>query len=220
MWNDSVMRSDGQQARASSAELSRLIGERIRNIRLDRGWSLSAVAAQAAVGKATLSEIEAGVRNPTLETLYAIAAILQVPLTDLLRPSGRSGEVHPSVRGKAVTATLVEVFDDPSITTEVYRLAIRPGAEQVSPGHGPGVLECLLLESGAAAVGPRREPLIVRSGEQVTWDSSGPHCYRAIGDQLAQGILIIRHPRAAAASTSPSEHRGAGGHPAVPMMRR
>ncbi|MDQ1730426.1 MAG: hypothetical protein QOK10_585 [Pseudonocardiales bacterium] len=201
MWNDSVMTSDAQQARASSAELSRLIGERIRTIRLDRGWSLSSVAARAAVGKATLSEIEAGIRNPTLETLYAIAAVLQVPLTDLLRASG---QVRPSLRGKAVTATLVEVFDDPAITTEVYRLAIRPGAQQVSPGHGPGVLECLLLESGAAEVGPRQQPLIVRSGEQVSWDSSGPHCYRAIGGELAQGILIIRHPRAAGALAPPS----------------
>lgn len=52
------------------------IGRRIRRLREERGISLSALARAAGVGKATLSGLENGTRNPTLETLWAITAEL------------------------------------------------------------------------------------------------------------------------------------------------
>ncbi len=78
MWND--IRDDGQTRRTwrGSSAL------RIRRLRTARGWSMSSLAARAHLGKATLSEIESGQRNPTLETLYAIAAQLQIGLSELL----------------------------------------------------------------------------------------------------------------------------------------
>ena len=60
------------------------VGRRVRALREDRGLSLSALARLAGVGKATLSGLENGTRNPTLETLYAITAQLGVPLAAVL----------------------------------------------------------------------------------------------------------------------------------------
>src|SRR6185369_8292111 len=87
IWNDSGM-----------GELSAMVGARIRELRAARGWSLSSLAERAGVGKATLSEIESGQRNPTLETLYAIAAPLRVGLSALLAEPPEA----PSVHGDAV----------------------------------------------------------------------------------------------------------------------
>src|SRR5918995_6173421 len=50
------------------------VGQRVRELRERRGLSLSELARRAAVGKATLSGLEAGTRNPPLETLQAGAA--------------------------------------------------------------------------------------------------------------------------------------------------
>ena len=48
-------------------------GARVRALRTSAGLSLSALAAEAGIGKGSLSELESGRRNPTLDTLYALA---------------------------------------------------------------------------------------------------------------------------------------------------
>ncbi|MDQ1736991.1 MAG: hypothetical protein QOH56_3242 [Pseudonocardiales bacterium] len=214
MWNDTGMAdSVGKpeaQASGSAQQLSHVVGHRIRSLRIERGWSLSGLALKAELGKATLSEIEAGRRNPTLETLYALAAQLQVPLADLLVEPGQPARPTRQVSGTAVTASLVEVFDDASatdaavtdssvtkggVTTEVYRLVIRRGRRQVSPGHGPGVVEHLIVTAGTARVGPVDAVIEIETGQHGHWDSSGQHEYSAVGDLDVQAVLIIRHPR-------------------------
>jgi transcriptional regulator with XRE-family HTH domain len=171
-------------------DLSAMVGARIRELRAARGWSLSSLAERAGVGKATLSEIESGQRNPTLETLYAIAAPLRVGLSALLAEPAQA----PSVHGDAVDGTLVAVHRDPTVVTEIYRLRIRPGHGQVSPAHGLGVIEHLLVTAGVVRVGPVGAMVEVAAGADHTWESDGPHGYQAIGG-VAEAVLVIRHPR-------------------------
>src|SRR5581483_5197516 len=67
-----------------AGDLARLVGDRLRTVRKERGLSVGALAAAADIGKGSLSEIENGARNPTLGTLYALAGALGVPLAALL----------------------------------------------------------------------------------------------------------------------------------------
>ena len=72
-----------------AADFAAQIGARIRRLRTERSISLSALARDARIGKATLSGIEDGSRgNPTVETLYAVAGRLGVPLAALLPDLG------------------------------------------------------------------------------------------------------------------------------------
>ena len=88
-------------------DLARLVGERLRAARRERGLSLGALAEAAHVGKGSLSEIENGVRNPTLGTLYALAGALGVPLATLIadRPGVR-------VASPGIEARLLDVSHD------------------------------------------------------------------------------------------------------------
>ncbi|MDF3289644.1 helix-turn-helix domain-containing protein [Streptomyces silvisoli] len=171
------------------------MGQRIQRLRQERGLSLSELARSAGIGKATLSGLEAGTRNPTLETLYAITGQLGVPLASLLT------EATGEVRGAAVTARLLEVFEDATATTELYWLTIRPGRVQHSPAHPAGVTEQLTVIAGAARVGPRGAERLVRAGEHISWAADVPHTYAAVHDQEVQASLLIRQPRGAAAGS-------------------
>jgi transcriptional regulator with XRE-family HTH domain len=176
-------------------ELSATVAARIGRLRRDREWSLSSLASRAGIGKATLSEIEAGRRNPTLETLYAVAGALDVPLVQLISaPSERRAGEHPRVEGAAVVATLLESWEDPGMTTELYRLAIRPGARQVSPAHGAGVTEHLTVVSGRVLVGPVGAPIEAGAGDHVSWSGATDHVYEARSAGEAEAVLVIRHP--------------------------
>ncbi|WP_106403016.1 helix-turn-helix domain-containing protein [Actinocorallia populi] len=170
------------------------IGRRIRDLRRTRGISLSELAHRASVGKATLSALESGTRNPTVETLYAITAQLNVPLASVLTDPGVPAA--EAVHGEAVTAELLETFDDGGRTTELYRLRIRPGRRQVSPAHPEGVTEHLTVFTGTARVGPLDAPLTIPAGAHASWRSDVPHLYATETDEEVQAALLIRHPRA------------------------
>lgn len=59
-------------------------GERLRELRTERGWSQEAFAHEAGLDRTYVSGIERGRRNPTLDTIYQLAAALHVHPRDLL----------------------------------------------------------------------------------------------------------------------------------------
>jgi transcriptional regulator with XRE-family HTH domain len=190
-------------------DLARLTGERLRTARRERGLSLGALAEAARVGKGSLSEIENGVRNPTLGTLYALAGALGVPLATLLadRPGVR-------VASPGIEARLLDVSRDAGHDgvhdggrgggqiVEVYRLRIEAGHGHRSPAHGPGVTEHLLVTSGRARVGRLGEETEIGPGQAAQWASDVPHGYTALGPDSVESVLVIRSP-------GPREPKGA-----------
>jgi transcriptional regulator with XRE-family HTH domain len=173
------------------------VGRRLRGLREAQGLSLSALARRARIGKATLSGLETGTRNPTLETLYAVTAQLGVPLAAVLAGSAGSSEGAPPpvVRGRAVIGTLLEVFEDGAITYELFRLRVLPGPVQTSPAHHAGVTEHITVFSGVLRAGPLDAPLIAGPGEHISWLSDVPHSYAAAGPDEVHASLLVRYPR-------------------------
>jgi DNA-binding XRE family transcriptional regulator/quercetin dioxygenase-like cupin family protein len=229
-------------------DLARLVGERLRAARQRRGLSLGALAEAAHVGKGSLSEIENGVRNPTLGTLYALAGALGVPLATLIadRPGVR-------VASPGIEARLLDVSHDgapdpgPGLgaglgagpgaglgagggqTVEVYRLRLEPGRFHRSPAHGPGVVEHLLVTSGRARVGRLGEEIEIGAGQAARWASDVPHGYAALGADPVESVLVIWSPgptgpghaeQAARVGRLSGEAPRSGGEAAVPKRGR
>jgi transcriptional regulator with XRE-family HTH domain len=165
------------------------VGARIRALREARDLSLSALAAQAGIGKGSLSELETGQRNPTLDTLYAVAAPLGVPLSALL--DDHDGAV---VETDGVVATRVRVLREPERTTEVYLLRLAPGAERRSPAHTRGVEEQLIVLTGSAVVEYDDQVLAAGPGEHVRFPADRPHVYRAGPDTATEAVNVIVTP--------------------------
>jgi transcriptional regulator with XRE-family HTH domain len=61
-----------------------MVGDRIRQIRQERGVSQEALADIAGLDRSYMSGIERGVRNVTLLKLFAVARALKVPARELL----------------------------------------------------------------------------------------------------------------------------------------
>lgn len=171
------------------------VGRRLRELREARGLTLSELARVAGVGKATLSGLENGTRDPRLETLYAIAAALGVPMSALTLDRGAPASAASPVRGEAVVSTLLEIFEEPAATYELFALRIVVGVEQVSPAHPAGVSEHLTVFRGHARVGPVGAPLSARSGEHVSWAADVAHLYAAVSPEEVEASLLIRTPR-------------------------
>lgn len=172
-------------------DLTRLVGERLRAARRERGLSLGALAAAASVGKGSLSEIENGIRNPTLSTLYALAGALGVPLASLL-----ADQPGTAVSSPGISALLLDVSHSGGCTVEVYRLRLFPGEAHQSGPHGPGVTEHLLVTAGRIRAGRLGAQAETGTGESAQWVSDSPHGYAALDGEPAEAVLIIRSPSA------------------------
>lgn len=170
------------------------VGRRLRALRRERDLSLSELSRRSRVGKGTLSELESGTRNPTLETLYALTTALGLPLSAVLSdPLPVDGPAPAGVSGSAVTAVLLERYEDGAAVTDVFRISIRAGAVQESEAHVPGTHESLMVLTGTAVVGPPDDTRTAGPGASAHWRADAPHVYGAPEGDV-QGVLFVRYP--------------------------
>ncbi len=180
--------------RLPRSELALTVGARLRALREARGISLGDLAAEAGIGKGTLSELETGRRNPTLDTLFAVTTALGVALSAVLPPGETRAPGAAAVSGEAIEAVLVDRFVDSAATTELYRVAIAAGRRPGSAPHAPGVTEHWIVYAGVLELGPVEEPVRLGSGESTSFTADVPHAYRADGNANVAATLLVRYP--------------------------
>ena len=180
--------------RPPHSELALTIGARLRELREGRGISLGDLAAEAGIGKGTLSELETGRRNPTLDTLFAVTTALGVALSAALPPGETRAPGAVVVSGDAIEAVLVDRFVDIAATTELYRVYIAAGRRQDSAPHAPGVTEHWIVYAGVLELGPVGEPVRLGAGESTTFTGDVAHSYRAGRNADVAAALLVRYP--------------------------
>ena len=70
------------------SDIQQILAANLRRLRIARHLSLSELARATQMSKATLSGVENGRSNPTVDTLAALANALGVSLGELLEESG------------------------------------------------------------------------------------------------------------------------------------
>lgn len=173
----------------ATSEPGAAVGARVRALRLERGLSLSALAAAAGIGKGSLSELETGRRNPTLDTLYAVAGPLRVPLAALV--DFRDGA---EVADEGFETVLLHTERTETTTAEVWLLRVDAGVTRSSPAHPPGVVEQLVVLSGSVRVEHGGQVADAGAGDHLAWPADVPHAYTATGETDLRAVNVIVTP--------------------------
>jgi transcriptional regulator with XRE-family HTH domain len=163
-----------------------LIAAALRRERHRSGLSLSEIARRASVAKSTLSQLEAGTGNPSLETLWALCVALDIPISRLLDPPRPAVQVIRAGEGLTVAAaeanykaTLLAVCP-PNARRDIYRLVAEPGPGRMSEPHQPGVVEHVVISAGRALVGVATEPVELGPGDYICFPGDVPHVFQAL----------------------------------------
>src|SRR5262250_1813267 len=105
-----------------------VIAASLRRERRRSGLSLTEVARRAGIAKSTLSQLESGTGNPSVETLWAICVALDVPFSRLPDPPRPYTQVIRSHEGPTIAsseadylATLV-ASGTPGARRDIYRI--------------------------------------------------------------------------------------------------
>ncbi len=172
-----------------------IIGVNIRRLREAQGLSLSGLARQSGIAKATLSALESGSSNPTIATLEALSAALHVPLRELL--AGQAELSTWVVRNSGAASgesndRLVESFSPRGII-EVYDVRFTQGTRIVYEGHAEGVVERVLVHEGVLLAGPVEEPVELQAGDFITFLADRHHCYASLQGTV-RATLIVSYP--------------------------
>jgi transcriptional regulator with XRE-family HTH domain len=181
----------------SVTSLVKTVGVRLRQARRAAGLSVVALADRAGVGRATLTQLEAGGGNPTLDTLYALANALSLPLATLIEEPAaersmlvlRHGE-GVSVEEPAMRAVLLSRSGGTGWSADLYALTIPARSRKNSAPHPLGTTEHLHVHSGVLTVGTDEAAAELGPGDYARFDASQPHHYAA-GDNQAHASLLI-----------------------------
>jgi len=205
-----VTRSESEQAGASGASAVARSGDTagapltviaasLRRERARAGLSLSEVAQRAGIAKSTLSQLESGNGNPSLETLWALCVALDMPFSQLLDPPRPAVRVIRAGEGPVVAAersdyraTLLSA-GAATARRDVYRITAEPGRARVSQPHTPGVVEHILLAAGRALAGPSGEPVELGPGDYISYPGDAGHVFEAL-EPGTWATLIVETP--------------------------
>ncbi len=174
------------------------IAESLRRERERTGLSLTELARRAGIAKSTLSQLESGTANPSVETLWALGVALGVPLRQLVDPPApqirviRAGEGARIPSDQASYVGTLLSSGNPHARRDVYRIEIEPGAMRKAEAHIPGSVEHLIVAAGRMRVGPVDALIDLDPGDYVTFRGDIPHTYEALAAHT-WGILVMEH---------------------------
>jgi transcriptional regulator with XRE-family HTH domain len=175
-----------------------IIAASLRRERRRSGMSLTEVARRAGIAKSTLSQLESGTGNPSLETLWAICVALDAPFSRLLDPPRPHTQVIRADEGPTVAAAQADyqatllAACPPGARRDVYRIQAEPGHARASEPHMPGVVEHVVIGSGRALVGVAGEPAELRPGDYIRYPGDVPHVFEAL-EPRTQAVLLSEH---------------------------
>jgi len=180
------------------------LASNIRKWRERRRLSLSQLARDAEISKSTVSELERGHGNPSLDTLVAIARSLNLPLGVLFNESHIGSDVD--IR-RLADAPVIAHIDDVAIThllsgwvaraeIELSVLTIAAGGRVDSDGDAPGSVRRVVCVEGVVEVGtPQRSDLLTQA-DLITFPGDQQHFLRAVNG-AARVILLEQYPPSA-----------------------
>ena len=179
-------------------DIVKTVATNLRRLRAERGQSLSELARSSGVGKATLSALEGGRGNPTIETLSLLSSALGVPTGDLLL-GGQDDHVtvvraadgaHLEAPGGA-TRLVQRLAGEPPI--EIYDSSFEPRSSRVANPHAAGTREYVFLVKGRLRTGPVDREVDLRPGDLAGFPADVPHLYEA-GARGATALLLMSGP--------------------------
>ncbi|MFF2110078.1 helix-turn-helix domain-containing protein [Rhodococcus koreensis] len=159
---------------------NQLVARNVRRYRQERALSLGDLARRSGLSKQTLSKIEQGVGNPTVDTLAMLGAALDVTPRRLLTEWGTPVLVLKRDEGAWIgekgwsERILDEVFGSGYVRTLLLRLE-RGSKEDVIDPHSPGTLHHLYVIEGQMLSGPVSDPVEISAGDFVRFPGDVPH---------------------------------------------
>jgi transcriptional regulator with XRE-family HTH domain len=181
------------------------LGEKIRDLRQAKRYTLSQVAGKTGLSIALLSQIENNAVSPPVATLLRIAKGLDVNIGFFFREGESKDQavvVRKDERKRAFRRMHAQhqdggylfealAYKKNSKHMEPFLVEFEPREkEDISFLNHRGE-EFLFLFRGRLAFHYKQEEIVLEAGDSLYFDSGVPHSFRALRGKKAQGIAVV-----------------------------
>jgi transcriptional regulator with XRE-family HTH domain len=175
------------------------LGERVRALRRERGWTLEMLAERSGVSRAMISKLERGEKNPTLVVAAKVAEGLGMKLSQLVSVEEKS-KVVVVPRERRMT------MRDPETGFERQLLSPSLGGRGVEfirnvvpenstsgelPPHRRGVEEYVVVERGRLRAVLGGEEHVLEEGDAAYFEADVAHRFDNAGEGECSYYLVI-----------------------------
>lgn len=172
------------------------LGKNVEFLRKSRGLTQSKLAHSSGIPRTTLSYIESGQGNPSLNSLGALASSLGVSIEELLsspRPSCllvKNPDLKRQPRAKG-QAEIITLLPDPLPGLQFERLSLNPSAVILGIPHSKGTREYFTCTQGRISVAVEGQAYTLETGDVLAFPGDQKHSYRNLETIESQGISIV-----------------------------
>jgi transcriptional regulator with XRE-family HTH domain len=168
-----------------------LVGPRLRQVREQRGLTLTEAAEQTGISKSTLSRLEHGQRRPSLELLLPLAQLYRVPIDDLVG-APEVGDPRIRLKPHRVNGRTVLPLTQPG-GVQAWKIVIPASQSAPNPRTHDG-FEWLYVLSGRVRLILGDRDLVLAVGEAAQFETQVPHWFGSTGDGPAEVLSIFGRP--------------------------
>jgi transcriptional regulator with XRE-family HTH domain len=179
----------------NSSDVSRVLAANLRRLRIARHLSLSQLARESGISKATLSGIEGRSANPTVETLAGLASALQVGFAELLEAPPlaeirvvRSRE--PRAARDGTPRRLLDAISDGGSGAIVELILSARHIYEAEAGPS-GARAYLYVLAGRLIAGPVERHTELESGDYASFPADVPQIFETTRDP-ARALLLTQ----------------------------
>ncbi|QUH21021.1 helix-turn-helix domain-containing protein [Alkaliphilus sp. B6464] len=177
-----------------------IIAENLKRLRNERNLSLSQLAELSALSKVILSQIEKGETNPTINTIWKIAAGLNVPYTSLLERQQQDTYVikKSDIASQAANDGQYRLYcyysNTPHRNFELFQMELDEGCRYSSVGHPEKSEEYLMVLEGQLTLEVNNETFILGADDTITFSAATKHVYFNSGKGILKTSIVNFYP--------------------------
>lgn len=182
------------------------VGQKIKMLRSQEKLTLDQLAQKSGISKSMLSQIERGLTNPTLATLWSLTQSLGIDIATLLEDAANSGPDAPAIDlmrghqipeiqsadGKCTLRILGPI--DLVAKTEWYDMRLEADGMLESDGHGSGTVEHVTVLDGQLTVRLGTETQQLEAGDTARYGADRPHVIENNGQSSARAVMMVITP--------------------------
>jgi len=169
-----------------------LVRQRIRALRVARGWSLDALAARSHLSPSNLSRIETGGRRIALDQLIPIARALDATVDQLIESTNDEDVIIRPQRGERPGMTIWSLARErnPNHLTVAKMRITTPAPPIQDAGMHPG-RDWFTVLTGTAELRLGDRLMLIEPGSAAEFSTMIPHAIGAHGPRPVEILMIL-----------------------------
>lgn len=178
-----------------------MVGQKIRTVRKEKGYTLEILATRTGLSKGLLSQVERGISQPSLESLWRISKALEANFSYFFEEIDHN-YVHVIRKEKRRMIVLPDSSGSYSLLSTgrnarlgVLEVRLQPGEEtrdQLVQSEGE---ECLVIVTGTVNVRMGDEVIELNEGDSIYFDNAQSHTIVNTGSVEAIIIWTVSPPQ-------------------------